>query len=126
MPIPPFDSIYNVLPPRLGDPTEPSDLSPYARNLSEVCGRFNTTATRRGILNGFLDLRRVLLQLGVRGFQWASGSFVEDIESQEGRDPRDVDVSTFVDSPRSPVVLDNVLSRAGRLDLYDPSNSSAA
>ena len=40
------------------------------------------------------------MRLGlVSGFQWLSGSFLEDIETIEKRDPRDIDVVTFFHRP---------------------------
>lgn len=35
----------------------------------------------------------------VEGFQWIDGSFLEHVESTEGRDPRDIDVVTFFRLP---------------------------
>ncbi len=99
MPIPPFDNILNILPPHLGDPRKPADLSPYPCTVQELCVRFATSAKRKTILEGFLDLRAALLTLGVRGFQWLDGSLLEDIETLESRDPKDIDVVTFVASP---------------------------
>jgi len=69
MPIPAFDGILNVLPPHLGSPTNPADLSPYACTALELCNRFATTPARKQILEGFLDLRAVLFGLGIHGFQ---------------------------------------------------------
>jgi len=66
-----------------------NNLSPYVCTALELCQRFGTTAARKQILEGFLDLRAALTALGVRGFHWLDGSFVEDIEAQEGRDPGD-------------------------------------
>lgn len=40
MPIPAFDSILNVLPPHLGDPRDPTHLSPYPCTMGDLCGRF--------------------------------------------------------------------------------------
>ncbi|MCY2987335.1 MAG: hypothetical protein NTY19_05650 [Planctomycetota bacterium] len=99
MTIPPFDSIRNTLPPHLGDPRNPADLSPYPCTVQELCVRFATSAKRKTILEGFLDLRAELLTLGVRGFQWLDGSLLEDIETLESRDPENIDVVTFVASP---------------------------
>jgi hypothetical protein len=94
-PIPSFDH-NNVLPPHLGSPTTPSDLSPYNCTISEVCQRFATSAERITILRGFISFRLKLLQHDVSiGFQWIDGSFVENIEKSEGRSPRDLDVVTF-------------------------------
>jgi hypothetical protein len=105
MPIPAFDGILNVLPPHLGVGGAISTLSPYACTTLELCQRFATTAARKQILQGFLDLRAALAALGVQGFQWLDGSFVEDIEAQEGRDPKDMDVVTFVANPAAPAAL---------------------
>ena len=58
-----------------------------------------TSAERVTILNGLLDLRQELRRLGIVGFQWLSGSFVEDIELQERRSPNDVDVVSFIEKP---------------------------
>jgi hypothetical protein len=45
----------------------------------------------------------------VTGFQWLSGSFMEDIEATESRSPRDLDVVTFVHRPAG---LDDVATQA--------------
>lgn len=105
MPIPPFDGILNVLPPHLGDPRVPAHLSPYPCTVTEVCERFATSEKRKQILGGFLSLRKMLLSLGLQGFQWLDGSFLEDIEAQGNRDPGDIDVITFVETPNDPVGL---------------------
>ena len=105
MPIPPFDGILNVLPPHLGDPRIAADLSPYPCTVAEICERFATNEKRKQILAGFLALRKMLLSLGWKGFQWIDGSFLEDIESQEGREPGDIDVITFVEIPQAPIAL---------------------
>jgi hypothetical protein len=99
MPIPAFDGILNILPPHLGDPRQVAHLSPYACTIAELCARFATTAKRQEIFDGFLNLRAELFTLGIQGFQWLGGSFVEDIEAQERRDPADLDVITFVADP---------------------------
>jgi len=41
-----------------------------------------------------------------QGFQWLDGSFLENIEVSEGRDPRDLDVVTFYSGSDSPDSLD--------------------
>src|SRR5262245_49215124 len=105
MPIPPFDGILNVLPPHLGAPGMVLDLSPYRCTVAEVCDRFAISPARKRILDGLLKLRAELFALGIEGFQWLDGSFVEDIEAQEGRDPGDMDVVTFVANPADSAAL---------------------
>ena len=122
MPIPPFDGILNVLPPHLGNPTRPNELWPFLCTAAELCRRFATTAARKQILDGFLKLCAELLAIGVRGFQWLGGSFLEDIESQENRDPRDIDAITFVASPPTPAELSAILI-GPRPDLWTPAET---
>ncbi|HWG46882.1 MAG TPA: hypothetical protein VN688_29235 [Gemmataceae bacterium] len=105
MPIPAFDDILNILPPHLGDPRQRADLSPFSCTVAELCTRFATTAKRKAILDGFLNLRAELFTLDIRGFQWLGGSFLEDIEAQERRDPGDIDAVTFVADPENPAAL---------------------
>jgi hypothetical protein len=105
MPIPAFDGILNVLPPHLGAAGTVGQLSPYPCTPSELWVRFATTPARTQILEGLLDLRAALFARGIQGFQWLDGSFVEDIETQEGRDPGDIDVVTFVANPSDPAAL---------------------
>ena len=51
-------------------------------------------------MRGFLDYRGALHRAGITsGFQWINGSFVEDIETLEGRAPNDIDVLTFCAMP---------------------------
>ncbi len=95
MPIPNFDHNL-VLPPHLGDPTDISQLSPYSCTTIDLCSKFATSPERIAILTGFLRFRDRLNNLGlVDGYQWLDGSFLEDIENQEGRAPRDLDVVTI-------------------------------
>lgn len=99
MPIPAFTP-EGVLPPYIGDPRQPHDLSPYPATILELCGRFNSSPVRVEILRGFLTFRQRLRTAGfVAGFQWLDGSFLEDIERTEGRAPRDLDVVTFYMPP---------------------------
>ena len=42
---------------------------------------------------GFLSFRDALQATGlVKGFQWINGSFLENVEEVEERNPRDIDV----------------------------------
>ena len=94
-PIPDFDHNL-VLPPHLGDPTISSDLSPYPVSTVDLCEKLATSDPRRAILRGFLNFRERLHTEGLHvGFQWIDGSFLENIETSEGRPPRDIDVVTF-------------------------------
>jgi hypothetical protein len=99
MPIPDFDK-NQVLPPHLGDPRYPNQLSPYPTTTEEVCVKFATTDERREILRGWLAFRQRLTALGVHaGFQWLDGSFLENIELSERRAPKDLDLVTFYVTP---------------------------
>jgi hypothetical protein len=74
--------------------------SPYIVTLSELVECFATTPARCRILKGFLAYRAALHALGLlEGFQWIDGSFVEEIEVLEERDPNDIDVVTFYKLP---------------------------
>ena len=95
MPIPAFDNILNVLPPHLGDPCDPSQVSPYPCTINEIVTRFGSSKPRKMILEGFLQFRSELLSVGIQGIQWLDGSFMEDIELLEGRPPGDIDVISF-------------------------------
>jgi hypothetical protein len=95
MPIPPIDGIICALPPHVGDPRLPDDVSPYRATTVELCTAFGTSKKRKLILAGFLDLRGELRKKGAVGFQWIDGSFLEDIETLASRSPRDIDVVTF-------------------------------
>ncbi len=121
-PIPDFDHNL-VLPPHLGDPRDPGQLSPYPCTTLDLCQRLGTTPERRAILGRFLDFRERLRVEGLtNGFQWVDGSFLEDIETREGRPPGDIDVVTVYwgyDLPYQnqlvanfPEVADPVLSKA--------------
>jgi hypothetical protein len=93
-PIPDFDHNL-VLPPHLGSPTDPNQLSPYPCTTLDLCQKFGTSEERRNILSRFLDFRDRLRQENLtNGFQWLDGSFLEDIEAQAERAPNDLDVVT--------------------------------
>lgn len=96
--IPPFDK-NSVLPPYL-EGHEPSDLkaqSPYKSDIVEFCRYFATSFQRVEILKGYVQFRLDSLKYGItQGVQWIDGSFVENIEVIDNRDPRDIDVLTFI------------------------------
>lgn len=93
-------SAEGVLPPLDGaHPTSPS-RAPYAVSLYDVVVRFGTSPGRCAILDGFLRYRAALHANGYHaGFQWLDGSFMEDVETLEGRPPRDIDVVSFLQAP---------------------------
>jgi hypothetical protein len=65
-----------------------------------VVDRFAFTPKRIEILQGLLSYRRSLSGIGVvDGFQWLTGSILEDIENLETRDPKDIDIVTFFRRP---------------------------
>ena len=89
-----------LLPPFLDNPASPRDRSPYRAPLVDVAARFGGSESRRRLLSGLLDFRAALHGAGlVRGFQWINGSFVENIESSQGREPGDIDAVTFFHVP---------------------------
>ena len=82
-----------------GASTSPN-RSPFVVSLSELVEDFGHTPTRQRLLAGFLNYRVRLHQAGLdRGFQWINGSFLEDVETNEQRDPNDIDVVTFFHLP---------------------------
>ncbi|MDD2435806.1 MAG: hypothetical protein PHO63_06125 [Bacilli bacterium] len=86
----------NVIPPHLGNPTQPQEVSPYECSIVEFCEHFATNPERIEILKGFVNFRIQMIQNGVvKGYQWIDGSFSENIEESEGRTPNDIDVVTF-------------------------------
>lgn len=85
-----------VLPPfDVSNPTS-RYRSPYSVLLPDLILRFGNTPVRQEILRGYLSFRSALHRTGlVSGFQWIDGSFLENVEEIEKRDPRDIDVVTF-------------------------------
>ena len=80
------------------NPSEPTsgERSPYAIPLSDLVIQFGGTNARRKVLSGLLDFRAELHKIGLaQGFQWIDGSFVENIEARENRQPNDLDLVTF-------------------------------
>ena len=89
-----------VLPPN--DPLDPTavERSPYLVSSTDFVLHFGTTPKRQAILLGLLDFRATLYSAGLStGFQWVDGSFLEDIETIENREPADMDVVTFYQLP---------------------------
>ena len=95
-------TVSGILPPYLGDPRNSGNMAPYPTTLVKLVERFAYTAARRAIMTGFLKYRQELASFGfVAGFQWINGSFLEDIEKLETRDPKDIDIVTFFRRPVS-------------------------
>ncbi len=89
-----------VIPPVNATSPTTAERSPYTVALPELVLRFGTSTERRRILDGFLRYRKRLHDAGlVSGFQWLDGSFLEDVELLEGRQPNDLDVVTFFRLP---------------------------
>ena len=69
-------------------------MSPFKVTALEFVASFALTRHRVPILEGFLEFRRRIHELGItRGVQWIDGSFVEMNDAV--RAPRDVDIVTF-------------------------------
>ena len=108
-----------MIPPM--DPRDPTsfDRSPYKATLIDVAAKFGGSEGRRRLLSGLLDFRAVLHAAGlVRGFQWVNGSFVENVESSQGRAPGDIDVVTFFYVPEGHT--EESVAR-GFPELFEPS-----
>jgi hypothetical protein len=120
--IPAFNQ-SGVLPPYLpgSSPTDPLAVSPYETTMLEIVQRYGTTAVRREHLNGLLGMRAALRGVGVRdAFQWVNGSFSEDIEATEQRDPGDIDVVTF---GRLPTGLSGLSAFNAYPEIFNPVRS---
>lgn len=100
MAIPDF-TVSGVLPPYVGPtPSNPAAMSPYSASLVEIAHKMCTSGERKAIMRGLLNYRQQLATVDLQtGFQWLSGSFMEDIETIEGRHPNDVDLVTFFHRP---------------------------
>ncbi|MDG4560911.1 MAG: hypothetical protein P9E88_06425 [Candidatus Competibacter sp.] len=99
VPIPAWNA-QGVIPPiNALNPTS-VERSPYTVSLIDFVDQFSTSPERRNVLQGFLRYRLALHSAGLtQGFQWLNGSFLEDVETLEGRAPRDLDVVTFYRLP---------------------------
>ena len=99
MAIPPFDT-RGLLPPFIGSDPTTSTRSPYVCTMAELAATLGTTSHRRRLLSGLLSYRALIMTLGYsEGLQFINGSFVENVELREGRDPGDIDVFSFLVLP---------------------------
>ncbi len=99
MPLPPFD-IRGLLPPVNGsNPTHP-DRSPYFCTMTELCSALGTSDHRKELLRNLIGYRALIGSDDfVAGIQFINGSFVENIEAIEGRQPKDIDVFSILMPP---------------------------
>jgi len=75
-------------------------MSPYETTLTRIGQKLCASNERKAIFRGLLQYRQQLANLGfTTGFQWLSGSFMDDIETLETRHPQDVDLVTFYYRP---------------------------
>ncbi|NIY97922.1 MAG: hypothetical protein HWE39_03940 [Oceanospirillaceae bacterium] len=95
--IPAFSNV-GILPPYgMYGAADIEGRSPYPTELLVFVKRFATTEARTQLLQGFLEYRRRLRDIGLtEGIQWVGGSFVEDCELIRSRAPDDIDVVTFL------------------------------
>lgn len=96
MPIPSLNH-HGVIPPYTGangPGGRPADLSPFAVSSYDVAVTLGTSPVRLGILDGWLRHRSELKALGMTGFQWIDGSFVEAKDQ-----PADMDLVSFIMPP---------------------------
>lgn len=91
-----------VLPPFIQEesPTDRAAMAPYRSTISEFVLRYAHSTARIDILKGLLAYRKKLKEIGItEGFQWLDGSFVENVETNLGRPPNDIDIVTFAFRP---------------------------
>lgn len=101
MAVPAFDR-RGLLPPFLGadSATTLAARSPYAASLTDLVSALGTTPVRCNLLYNLIKYRGLLDSFGyVDGMQFIDGSFVEDVELREARDPGDIDVFSFLVRP---------------------------
>lgn len=99
----PVWNLSGVIPPiRPGVAGHHPDRSPYKSNLLTFIDYFCFSKERVAICEGYLEFRGRLHEIGLtKGFQWLNGSFSEDVETNEGRPPGDLDIVTFFELPTS-------------------------
>ena len=95
-PVPSFDG-RGLIPPLLGPDETTPDRSPYPALMSELVITLGTTPWRENLLFALLEYRKLLAVHGYTdGMQFIDGSFVENVEVRENRDPGDIDVFSFL------------------------------
>jgi hypothetical protein len=122
----PLWNLSGVLPPFVGSGSAAVG-SPYWATTEELALRFAQSPARRILFQGFLRYRRALVSVGIRdAFQWVNGSFVENVERMENRNPGDIDLVTFGHLPVDP--RDRAARHAFAMahpDLFEPLRSKS-
>jgi hypothetical protein len=114
-------NVDGVLPPCDMDDPISDYRSPYSVSLTDCILRFGTTQARRAILEGFMKFRSALHSVNLtKGFQWIDGSFLENVEEIEKRDPHDIDLVTFYCLPDGITEID-LVDKAPHL--FDPERT---
>jgi hypothetical protein len=68
--------------------------------MADITSALGRTGQRAKLIGGLLQYRDLIIGLGYQdGFQFIDGSFVEDVERRESRDPLDIDVFSFLVRP---------------------------
>ena len=68
--------------------------------MGELVAALGTTPARQNLLFGLLEYRKLLGSFGyTNGVQFIDGSFVENVETREAKDPGDIDVFSFMMLP---------------------------
>lgn len=99
MALPPFD-LRGLLPPFKGGDPVTADRSPYFCDMSELCATLGTSDHRKQLLRNLIAYRALLATDDYAdGLQFVDGSFVENIEQIESRNPTDIDVFSILSPP---------------------------
>lgn len=100
MPLPSFDP-SGLLPPFNGADAATADRSPYFCAMSEMCAAFGTSDHRKDLLCKLIAYRALIASDDyVDGLQFIDGSFVENVEALESRNPNDIDVFSMLVPPQ--------------------------
>ncbi|SFI43473.1 hypothetical protein SAMN05216304_102737 [Bosea sp. OK403] len=97
--LPVFD-LRGLLPPFNGSDPATADRSPYFCNMTELCAAFGTSDHRKKLLRNLIAYRALIAADDYTdGLQFIDGSFVENIEQIESRNPSDIDVFSILSLP---------------------------
>jgi len=119
-----------LLPPvNGGDDTNP-DRSPYFCTMTELCSALGTSNHRKALLRNLIGYRALIASDDfVNGLQFVDGSFVESIETIEGRQPNDIDVFSILEPPAkyvsSPVLWQSQGSLFWQTEIIDNAKNKA-